>query len=112
VAAYLLKPVKDTQGGEKDTLYKLIQVEDDLTMEETHSKIQSTSSESATDKSKVRVFIEGKERIPLKVLLRKSDDFGRFSLGKGDKSVTSKSLLVIVLEPLDPEDRIFLEPIK
>jgi hypothetical protein len=112
MTSYLLKSVKDTEGGGKDTLYKLIQVEDDLMIDETHSKIQATSSESATDKSKVRVFVEGKERIPLKVLLRKSDDFGRFSLGKGDKSVTSKSLLVIVLEPLDPDDRIFLEPIK
>lgn len=109
---YLLKPVKDTEGGGKDTLYKLIPIEEDLSIEETHSKIQPSSSESATDKSKVRVFIEGKERNPLKVLLRKSDNFGRFSLGKGDKSVTNKKLLVIVLEPLDPDDRIFLEPIK
>jgi hypothetical protein len=112
MSAYLLKPVKDAESGGKDTLYKLIQVEDDLTIEGTHSKIESAASESATDKSKVRVFIEGRERIPLKVLLRKSDDFGRFSLGKGDKSVTSRTLLVIVLEPLDPDDRIFLEPIK
>jgi hypothetical protein len=68
--------------------------------------------ETASGMQRVNVWIEGKERVPLKVLLRKSDDFGRFSLGKGDASVINKHLLVIVLEPVDPDDRIFMEPIK
>lgn len=110
--AYLLKPVKSAEGGGKDTLYKLIQIENDQTIEETNYKIQSISSESVTEKSKVKVLIEGKERFPLKVILRKSDDFGRFSLGKSDKDVINKNLLVIVLEPIDPDDRIFMESIK
>jgi hypothetical protein len=107
---YLLRSVENVEGGE-DTLYKLIPIEGEGTIGEAPS-IQSPASENASDKSKVKVLIEGKERIPLKVLLRKSDDFGRFSLGKGDKSVIRKSLLVIVLEPVDPDDRIFMEPIK
>jgi hypothetical protein len=108
--SYLLKPVKDDdiEGG---TLYNLIPIENPE-MEEDLSHIQTTYSRRASDETKVRVWIEGKERIPLKVLLRKSDDFGRFSLGKGDKDVINKGLLVIVLEPIDPDDRIFMEPIK
>ena len=107
---YLLKPVKDAEGSEKETLYKLIQVMDDLTVEESQSKVQSALSENGANKTKVRVFVEGKERIPLKVLRRKSDPFGRFTLGKGDKDVISKEPLVIVLEQIDPDDRIFMEP--
>jgi hypothetical protein len=109
--AYLLKPVKNVGDGGNETLYKLIQVEDDL-IKEGHQKIQPSLSEKTVDKQKVSVLIEGKERTPLKVLLRKSDDFGRFSLGKGDDRVRGKNLLIIVLEPIDPNDRIFMEPIK
>ena len=105
---YVFRPV--TKGDEKNTLYRLITAEGDHTIDEAPSL--SPASESAEDTSKVKVLIEGKERVPLKVLLSKSDNFGRFTLGKGDESVIRKKLLVIVLEPVDPDDRIFMEPIK
>ncbi|OPY52855.1 MAG: hypothetical protein A4E48_00987 [Methanosaeta sp. PtaU1.Bin060] len=110
--SYLLEPVEDIQGTGENSLYRLVQIENDQEREVDSSHVQFQSAERADEGAKVRILIEGKERVPLKVLLRKSDDFGRFSLGKGDKSVTNRNLLVIVLEPIDPDDRIFMEPIK
>jgi hypothetical protein len=57
----------------------------------------------------VKVSIEGRNRKPLKVLVRKSDEYGRFTLSKNDPEVTNRRLLIVVLEPKDPDDRIFME---
>lgn len=100
--------IKDDNG--KEISYRCVPVMDGHVIEEPLSQIQTTPSENAKDETKVSVVIEGHERVPLKVLRRTSDEYGRFSLGKGDKSVTNKDLLVVVLEPRDPNDRIFIEP--
>mgnify|MGYP006878984053 CR=1 FL=1 len=100
--------VKEDNG--KEISYRCVPFMEGHVIEEPLSQIQTTPSENAIDKTKVRVVIEGDERVPLKVLRRTSDGYGRFSLGKGDECVTNKDLLVIVLEPRDPNDRIFMEP--
>jgi len=98
------------EGDGKIVEYKLVPVMDNDSVDEAPSKTQITVSKRAMDEPDVRVLIDGKERTPMKILLRKSDAFGRFSLGKGDESVINKKLLVIVLEPVDPDDRMFMEP--
>ena len=54
----------------------------------------------------VEVKIEGRDRDPIKAVLKYSDPIGRVTLGK---RFGKKKLLILAFEMLDPDDRIFIE---
>jgi len=54
----------------------------------------------------VEIKIEGRDRKPLKAIVKDSDQIGRVTLGK---SLGRRKLLILAIEYSDPHDRIFIE---